>query len=126
MKKLLSLILLFSLTLGLLACGTEPQVETTVPTSTAATTTPTETTEDPNGILPQVKDMLSNVDSFSVGFCRLTMKPEESIPLDGYGNNAQRYCTDITEDICTTAVAIADESGNMTILINADLICAFE
>jgi len=59
--------------------------------------------------------------SFSVGFGRKTVNPEESIPLCGFGNDPQRYNTAITEDICVTCVAVSDAEGNTILMVGMDL-----
>ena len=128
MKRILSLILLASLVFGICACGGTPQGETTQATEPATQATEM-TTEEILESIPQeteLLDVVKNTTVFSVGYDRQVMNPEESIPLDGYGNNDRRYCTEVSDDICSTAVAIADGQGNAVILINADLIQAHE
>ena len=64
--------------------------------------------------------------TFRVGFCRLVMNPEESIPLTGFSNEYKRFHQNITEDICATTVAITDEDDNTVLIIQADFCTMFD
>ncbi len=114
MKKTVSILLLAAMMLGICACSPQQGEQ-----ATTAQTDPTETTGY-ESIGYQAPDQ------FSVGYDRLIMNPETSVPLQGYGNELTRFATDITEDICTTAMAISDGEGQTVILINTDLIQAQE
>ena len=57
---------------------------------------------------------------YQVGYCRKVTNPDASVPLGGYSNEAVRFHTAITEDICITCVAISD--GVTTVLsVSTDL-----
>lgn len=58
---------------------------------------------------------------FKVGYNRQTVNPDEPIPLTGYSNEPQRFCTAVTEDICITCVAFSD--GVTTVLAIGTDIC---
>lgn len=62
--------------------------------------------------------------TFRVGFCRLDMNPEESVPIAGFGNDPQRWSTHIKEDICVTCVAITDQEDTTALLLSFDLAVA--
>ena len=58
------------------------------------------------------------------GYARQVAEPEESIPLGGYNNDAKRFHTAMTEDICITCVALSDEADSTVLMIAADLCVA--
>lgn len=64
--------------------------------------------------------------TFRVGFSRIVMNPDESIPLTGYSNEAKRYNQAITEDICATCVAITDEEDTTVLIVQADFCTMFD
>ena len=97
MKKILTLILALALLLCAAACsGNETEPESTQPT--------------------QAKG-----DVFQVGYSRVLMNPSESIPLSGYGNERERYCQNIIDDICATCIAVTGEDGNTILMLTMDL-----
>ena len=58
------------------------------------------------------------------GYARQVAAPDESIPLGGYNNDAKRFHTAMTEDICITCVALSDEQDSTVLMIAADLCVA--
>jgi len=60
--------------------------------------------------------------SLKVGFGRVDISPEESVPLRGYGNTSQRMSTEITDPIYATCIAFTDEKDNTFLLFHTDLI----
>ena len=89
MKKLISAFLALVLTFAFCACGQ------TAPQSTAAPTEP--------------------LKGLQVGFARMNITPEYSVPLNGYGNTSMRMSTGMLDYIYTTTLAISD--GETTFLI---------
>lgn len=98
MKKLVAIALLLSMVLGLCACGTAP----------GETTSPSEA--------------VSIEGKFSVGFGRVNVTPEESVPLGGYGNTSFRLSTGFLDYLYTTCVAFTDKDGNTVLLYHNDQI----
>ena len=57
-----------------------------------------------------------------VGFGRVDITPDYSVPLAGYGQTHKRMSTGVSERIYATCVAITEEGGNTLLLISQDLI----
>ena len=57
-----------------------------------------------------------------VGFGRVDITPEYSVPLAGYGQTHKRMSTGVQDRIYATCVAITEESGNTLLLLSQDLI----
>ena len=68
------------------------------------------------------REQVKNAEGFCVGYSKVCIDPEESVPLSGYGNHQFRYCKDIIDSIYATAVAVSDGQGNTVLLINTDMI----
>lgn len=60
--------------------------------------------------------------SFSVGYARIDITPEESVPLAGYGNNMKRLSQGVLDPLYATCIAITDDAGNSILLCTLDLI----
>ena len=60
------------------------------------------------------------------GYARQVVEPTESIPISGFGNDAQRFHTSMTEDICVTTVALSDEKGSTVLMIGMDTGIAYD
>ena len=58
-----------------------------------------------------------------VGYGRVCITPEESVPLGGYGNTSKRMSTNVLDDIYATAIAFSDDD-NTVILITLDMLHA--
>ena len=69
-----------------------------------------------DGIFPTIRN------DIQVGFGRVDITPDYSVPLAGYGNTHKRMSTGVAERIYATAVAITEESGKTLLLISQDLI----
>ncbi len=108
MKRVFSVLLLMALVFGLMACGDGSAQKKEVPAATGA------------------EEILTAVDTFSVGFCKLKMNPQTSAALVGYSNTKFRWANNILDDIYTCAMAMADGNGNCVIVINADIISVAE
>ena len=61
--------------------------------------------------------------SLSVGYGRVCITPEESVPLAGYGNTSKRMSTNVLDDIYATAIAFSDDNDSV-ILITLDMLHA--
>ena len=59
---------------------------------------------------------------FSVGYARVDITPEESVPLAGYGNNMQRLSQGVLDPLYATCIAITDNTGNTLLVYTVDLI----
>lgn len=61
------------------------------------------------------------VSAFRVGYGQVEITPEDSVPLQGYGNTSNRMSTGFLNRIYTTCVAITDESDNTVLFYGNDL-----
>ena len=57
-----------------------------------------------------------------VGFGRVDITPEESVPLAGYGNTSKRFFQNIRDRIQGNCVAVTDENDSTVLLFDVDLI----
>ena len=64
--------------------------------------------------------------SLKVGFSRVVMNPEESVPLAGYCNENVRFSKQVIDDLCATSVAITDKSGSTVLLMSVDSDMSYE
>lgn len=55
------------------------------------------------------------------GFGRCCITPEESVPLQGYGNVMRRMSNNVLSDLYTTCVAFTDAQGQTLLLFHNDL-----
>ena len=94
MKRFFILSLVLVLLLGLCACGDKKPVETAKE--------------------PQV---------FRVGFSRVNITGNTSLPIAGYGNTTQRMSQGFLDYICTTCIAITDEKGESVLMYTTDHVC---
>ena len=62
-----------------------------------------------------------NPDSFSVGYSRIDITPNCSVPMAGYGSTSNRMSQNIQDYLYATAVAINDGQGGTVVLLNVDL-----
>jgi len=60
--------------------------------------------------------------SLSVGYARVDITPEESVPLAGYGNSMQRLSQGVLDPLYATCIAITDSDGHSVLLCTVDLI----
>ena len=68
------------------------------------------------GTFPRIRN------DIQVGFGRVDITPDYSVPLAGYGNTHNRMSTGVAERIYATAVAITEVDGKTLLLISQDLI----
>ena len=57
-----------------------------------------------------------------VGFARVNITPEESVPLGGYGNTSMRMSQNVRDDMFANCAAISDTEGNTVLLFASDLV----
>lgn len=94
MKKFVSLLLLFAMVLALCACSEqEPEAET-IKTST---------------------------EEFSVGYARVDITPQTSVPMAGFGRTSQRMSRNIRDNLYASAIAMCDGEGTTVIFLSMDL-----
>ena len=96
MKKLISIVLLLALTAALCACGSAGS------------------TEAADG-LPKLKSGQLNV-----GYGKINITPEDSMPLGGFGNTDKRMSTGFQSYIFATCIAVTDAEGNSALLFGLD------
>lgn len=58
---------------------------------------------------------------FRVGYGKVEITPEESVPLAGFGNVEQRMSTGYIDRLYTTCIAVTDSQGNTILLFASDL-----
>lgn len=112
MKKCISVLLLIAMVLGLCACGggDKEQSETTPGTTAANPTTPAAVS---------AVEKLNTVSEFSVGYARIDITPQTSVPLAG--STTARISKNILDNLYATAIAIADGQGTAVIWMTIDL-----
>jgi len=94
MKKLIAILLLLALTLTLCACGKE---------------------KDDKGA---AKNPLDGI--YSLGYARVKVTPDYSVPLAGYGNTQNRMSNGSLSYLYTTCIAITDKEGDTVLLFQND------
>ena len=94
MKKLIAILLLLAMVLALCACGNKEATEETIQTST---------------------------DVFSVGYARVDITPQTSVPMAGFGRTSQRMSRNIRDNLYASAIAISDGTGETVIILQMDL-----
>ena len=62
-----------------------------------------------------------NLDSFSVGYSRIDITPNCSVPMAGYGATSKRLSQNIQDYLYATAVAVHDGQGSTLVFLNVDL-----
>lgn len=100
MKKFFALLLSLAFLFGLVACaqsGSDAAGETTASGS-----------------------------EFLVGYSKVNITPEYSVPLRGYGNPTERMSTGYLDYLYATCAAITDTEGNTVVVFGIDLINAFD
>ncbi len=97
MKKLMAIFLLLTMTLTLCACDKEA-----------------EKTEDGAGA-----SALEGI--FSMGYARVNITPDYSVPLGGYGNTSKRMSNGLYSYLYTTCVVLTDTKGTTIVIFQNDL-----
>ena len=98
MKRLISMILIAVMLLGLCACGS------------------TEETKKEESGLPALKD-----GQMYVGYAKVDITPEDSVPLTGFGNTNQRMSEGYQTPLFATCIVLTDAEGNSSVIIGYDL-----
>lgn len=62
---------------------------------------------------------------FTVGYGRVNITPEESVPLAGAGNTSQRMSTGTLTYLYSTCIAITDTQGETILLFSNDILVAW-
>ena len=102
MKRILSLVLIAVMVLSLVACGGNAQQ-----------------TGESNGeadLLAQLKD-----GQMLVGYAKVDITPEDSVPMTGFGNTDQRMSEGYQTPIFATCIFLTDKEGNSAVIIGYDL-----
>ena len=76
----------------------------------------------------ETQPLASTVDisgQFSVGYGRVNITPEESVPLAGAGNTSQRMSQGTLTYLYSTCIAITDAQGETVLLFSNDLLVAW-
>jgi len=102
MKKILSLCLVICLVLALCACGGTAEGGQTEQTGAAGSA------------------------AFSVGYHKVNITPEDSVPLGGYAKPRERMSTGFNDYLYATICAITDAQGETAILIGIDLTSSYK
>ena len=95
MKKLLSLLLVFAMTLSLCACTGSGAAETTAPVA----------------------------QGLQVGYARMSITPGGGVNMRGYGNDAHRISTGFLDYIYATCIALKD-GEDIVLLFSTDMLTA--
>ena len=61
-----------------------------------------------------------------VGYARVDITPEETVPLAGYGNTSRRLSQNVRDPLYATCLAFTDSQGETALLYTTDLIRAYE
>lgn len=101
MKKILCVFLVLVMVLGLMACGNTAGAEQGGEADLAK----------------QLKD-----GQLLVGYGKVNITPEDSVPLGGFGNTEQRMSTGFQTYLWATCVAITDKDGNTALMYGMDLV----
>lgn len=73
-----------------------------------------------SGCEKKSSDSLTGV--FSVGYGKADITPDDSVPLAGFGDNEERYSTQVMDPIYATCVAFTDEVGTTVLMLGLDLL----
>lgn len=107
MKRTITWLLLLALVLGLMGCESNtPQTETEQMEAT------------------QTEATLSPITAFSVGYAKVDVTPDFSVPLNGYGNIETRMSTGFLDRIYATCVAVTDARNETVLLFAYDMAAA--
>ncbi len=114
MKKIIATLLLITMLLTIVGCGSGDGK-----TETAATTQGTTAATDPT---------TENLElgQFYAGYCRKIITPEAPVPLAGFGNTDRRISQTVLDDITASILALTDEKGMTILFINTDTTRAYD
>lgn len=109
MKRTIACLLFVALVVSLLGC--QGDVSKTAPTQSETTTDATEVS-------------ISEVSTFSVGYAKIDVTPDFSVPMNGYGNIETRMSTGFLDRVYATCIAITDEHNETVLLYAYDMAAA--
>ena len=101
MKRLIAVLLLLAIAVSLMACGASEGGTAAGGNNSAATF-----------------DLKEG--QLAVGYGKVNITPEDSMPLGGFGNPEQRMSTGFQSYIYATCIAITDTEGNSALLFGVD------
>ena len=101
MKRLISVLLLLTIAVSLIACGASEGGTAAGGNNSAATF-----------------DLKEG--QLAVGYGKVNITPEDSMPLGGFGNPEQRMSTGFQSYIYATCIAITDTEGNSALLFGVE------
>ena len=104
MKKLISILLLLAMAVSLLACGAS------------------EGGAAQGGAAQSGTGFSLKEGQLAVGYGKVNITPEDSVPLGGFGNTSQRMSTGFRTYLYATCIAITDAEGNTAIIYGMDLV----
>ena len=94
MKKIISMFILAAMVLSLCACGKKADE-------------------------PAVQE--AKLEGFCVGYARIDITPQTSVPMAGYGRTSDRMSRTVRDNLYATSVAMRDEEGEIVIFLSMDL-----
>ena len=104
MKKLISMLVLLALAISLVACGAS------------------EGGAAQGGAAQSGTGFSLKEGQLAVGYSKVNITPEDSVPLGGFGNTDQRMSTGFRTYLYATCIAITDAEGNTAIIYGMDLV----
>ncbi len=118
MKRIFAWMLAVLMALSITACGEQQKTST----QAGETTLSVEPTEAQLSDGERIQEVLANTQGFRVGYAKVDMTPEVSVPLAGFGNTSRRMSTNILRPLYATCLAVVDAQGTGTLLFAIDLI----
>ena len=109
--KIFSLLICLAMLLSVAGCGSEKVV-------TVSRTFITGETKPDGDKVPS--------SGFRVGFGRTEIIPEDSVPLEGYGDSLTRMSTGYLDELYVSCIAITDEDDQTLLLLEEDLVTTKE
>ena len=100
MKRLFALILMISMLLGLIACGSS------APANSGTEAGATE----------------GNTATFMAGYGKVDITPEDTsgVPMNGFASSSERLSTGLLSYLYSIAVAVQDADGNLAVMVSLD------
>ena len=117
MKKILSLLLAFTMLFSLVACSSSLDTEET----NGVTVTEEKNEETKEAEKEKDTSPIVYPEGFSVGFGRAVVNPPIGTGLGGYGNHMTRLSKKILDDLMLTCTALCD-GENVVLLYSTDLV----
>ena len=124
MKKLIVISLVLAMVMAMCGCGEKATTQTTATEgATTATDVVAPTTETPTeqDAVVNIADVPGIEGKFSVGYARIDITPQTSVPMAGFGRTSQRMTRVVRDNLYATSVAMRDEEGTVVIFLSMDL-----